>query len=172
MIEQWKPIPGFTNYECSNTGRVRGIKRVKIDTVGRRRVFPSIIIKPIVNHNGYHLVNLYSPNISSQRVHRLIALAFMPNPNNHSQVNHINGIKSDNRVENLEWCTPSENVIHAVKHGLKRGVKGEKSNLSKLKESDVAEIRRSSRPQKELALQYSISISAISNIVNNKTWVI
>lgn len=78
------------------------------------------------NRYGYCCVHLHNKKFNKQlTVHRLVAMAFIPNPKNKPQVNHINGDKSDNSVENLEWCTPSENLDHAYRTGLKKPSGGE-----------------------------------------------
>lgn len=96
----WKKIDGFDNYSVSTVGDVRNDKSGENLTAWRTK-------------NGYWCVNP-SQNGITQRfyVHRLVAQAFIPNPAEKEQVNHINGVKSDNRVENLEWCTSSENHRH------------------------------------------------------------
>ena len=80
-------------------------------------------LKPIKRKNGYLKIVLYDENGKSieYALHRLVAETFIPNPENKPQVNHINCIKTDNRVENLEWCTNGENQIHAFKNGLQKG---------------------------------------------------
>lgn len=93
--EEWRKIDGFPNYEVSSNGRVRNI--VKGNEL---RQYP--------NHKGYLIVYLGRRKTIS--VHRLVTSAFIPNPEGKPQVNHINGIQSDNRVENLEWCTCKENM--------------------------------------------------------------
>lgn len=111
MNEIWKDIKGYEGlYQASNLGRVRSKKT---------------ILKPYKNTFGYLIVYLSKNNIRKNcRVHRLVAKTFIPNPENKPQVNHINGIKTDNRVENLEWCTNGENEKHAYKLGLKTINKG------------------------------------------------
>ena len=108
------------------------------------------------------------------KVHRLVALAFIPNPENKPCVNHINGVKTDNRVENLEWCTYSENTKHAVLTELKKGVKGERSHLSKLKKEEVIKIRKLKEDcnysNAELGKMFGVSCSQIQRIVKYTNW--
>ena len=101
--EIWKPIPGAEGYEVSNLGNVRNANKTT-------HLALSIL-------NGYYKVCL--GKYGTYLVHRLVAQTFIPNPKDKPQVNHINGNKRDNRAENLEWVTASENTQHAVKTGLK-----------------------------------------------------
>lgn len=160
MEEIWKDIEGFEGkYQISNTNKV------KSNHFGK-----SIILKPALNTGGYNSVSLSLNNkAKSVTLHRLIMTAFIANPDNKLQVNHINGIKSDNRVENLEWNTQSENINHAIRLGLKRDI-GEKSSLSKLTEKEVLEIRESDLSKDELCLQYNIVESCIRSIKTRRTW--
>lgn len=105
-------------------------------------------------------------------VHRLVAEAFIPNPENKSEVNHINGIKTDNRVENLEWVTPSENVLHAFRTGLRKPIvaKGEQNNKAKLTDSAVIEIRKSDETAEYLSKKYDVSKSAIYKVRQGVRW--
>lgn len=94
VVEEWRTIEGFENYEVSNLGRVRRVEYIK-----QREDF-----------NGYPIVNLYKGGEGkTAKVHRLVAQAFIPNPNNLPQVNHINEVKTHNIVTNLEWCSQQYN---------------------------------------------------------------
>lgn len=113
MKEQWKPIEDSNGmYEVSNTGKVRSLNYNKS---GRTRE-----LKQRINRYGYCVVTLHIEGKQKYpTVHRLVAKAFIPNPDNKPQVNHKSGVKTDNNVENLEWSTTSENVKHAFDNGLK-----------------------------------------------------
>lgn len=114
MKEIFKDIDGTGGqYQVSNLGRVKSLKHSK-----RNR--EDIILKPIVDHKGYYYINIYiNGKHSTPRIHRLVAKAFIPNLENKPQINHIDGDKSNNSINNLEWVTNQENQIHAYKIGLK-----------------------------------------------------
>ena len=116
MEEEWKDIEGYENkYQVSNLGRV---KRILYKNQYSTKPKENILAKRC-DGKGYAQVILYKNGKGkSIKVHRLVGKAFIPNTENKPQINHINGIKDDNRVENLEWCTNRENQIHAFKIGL------------------------------------------------------
>lgn len=121
-MEQWKPIKGYEGcYEVSDLGNVRSVDRTVHTNIrfNKARIVRGRLLKLNLKNNGYYTVDLCKDGkISSQTVHRLVAKAFLPNPDSLKVVNHINGIKTDNNVSNLEWVSYKTNHWHAREHGL------------------------------------------------------
>lgn len=119
LQEIWKDIPGYEGlYQVSNLGRVKSLDRFVKTGMGTRHQ-EEIIVKPTTLNGGYLKIRLYKDGTTSGRlVHRLVAEMFKPNIENKTDVNHKNGDKTDNRVDNLEWVSHKENMQHAFAMGL------------------------------------------------------
>ena len=170
--ENWKIVEEFPNYLISNHRNVKTLKTLEDRTAHINSGYELIIF-----NNGEKRY--------SRLIHRLVAIAFIPNPENKPCVNHLNGIKTDNRVENLEWVTYKENIEHAIKTGLvdyskrknpqhKLYPKDGDHKLTKSTKEEVIEMRRmydtGDYVLRELSEKFEISISVVWKIINRKTW--
>lgn len=128
-VELWKGIPGYSAYEASNLGNIRSVSRIVHNPSTRTKSSEHWVtgkLKSIyIRKDGYAAVGMAADGDRHKivRAHRIIALTWVPNPKNKPDVNHKNGIKHDNRAENLEWCTKKENLKHAYDTGLNVKVK-------------------------------------------------
>ncbi len=132
-MEIYKDIIGYEGlYQISNYGNVKSLSKTL--RIGKNfRITKELIVKPVPNNKGYMRVKLRGLNIISKRkdfyVHRLVGIYFIENPENKPAINHKDGIKSNNHIDNLEWVTPLENSQHAVKTGLFKRNKLSKNTL-------------------------------------------
>lgn len=174
-MEKWKPVVGYEGlYEVSSKGRVRSVDRVLIDRIGREKLFRGQSIATHLNKYGYPICKLWMGSKGkTSTIHRLVALSFLENEDNKPQVNHIDGNKENNSIDNLEWVTNSENDIHAFEIGLRSTRKGVDCNFAKLTEEKVLSIRDMKKKgvtQRNIAQIFNVSEGNISQIVNRKRW--
>lgn len=169
--EVWKDIKGFEGmYQVSNWGRVRSAERVVVTLKGITRLMKSKMLIPINNgksgEENYVFIRLRKDGKDHKRyIHRLVAEAFLPNPFNYPQVNHKDGNKRNNEVDNLEFSTASLNIQHAYDNGLIE---------CKISDEDARFICRVYKPrdsvygQRPLAARFGVSHAAIYSIVHGK----
>lgn len=174
-MEIWKDIEGFEGvYQISNYGRVKSLRK-KCGTIIKEESMRKLSL----TRDGYYKVRLIRGDKDvTTRVHRLVAKAFIPNPENKETVNHIDGNKLNNHVDNLEWSTRHEQLQHAYDLGLKKPHRGAKNSQAKLTNEQAEEIRRTyvkhSKNGKSssvaLAKKYGVTNRVILLIVNNKSY--
>ena len=165
MIEIWKDIDGFNDYQISNFGNVKSFKRYK----------DGKIRKNYLNGRGYCFTNMRkNGKYYFKLIHRLVAQAFILNPNEKPTVNHIDGIKTNNNISNLEWATYSENMQHSYDTNLNSSL-GIKNSQAKLTEENVRQIRylkfKKNMKCVEISKMFNISKRSIYDIILKKTWV-
>ena len=148
--EQWREWPRDPRILVSNKGNVVSYKR--------GAPYP---LKVVYNNCGYQMVNVSRP---PQYVHRMVAETWIPNPNHYEQVNHIDGDKGNNSVENLEWVTRSENMLHAFRTGLKKPSGGSKPTPIRIVET--GEVFES---QRDCAIRIGVSQPAIANCLAGRS---
>lgn len=180
--EMWVDVDGYEGiYQISNKGNVRSLDRYVVTKNGRRNFYHGKILKQSSDKDNYLSIELWRNGQAKRvRVHRLVTKTFIGSPSKEqAQVNHKNGKPYDNRVENLEWCTPSENMQHAYDSGLiinnvVPDNTGANNGRAKLTETDVIEIinlyKTGDYKQAELAEMFGIVQTGISGIVLRKTW--
>ena len=160
MKEKWKKIKGYEElYEVSNLGRIRSLRTGKL-------------MSPAPDSDGYATLSLFRDKRKTYRWHRLVLEAFVVNTDGKAHINHKNGNKLDNRLNNLEWATPSENNKHAHRIGIKNQ-KGERNNASKLTLETVREIKKrlyKKENQSVIAKEFGISQPTVSLINCKKLW--
>jgi hypothetical protein len=167
-METWKTIPGFSRYEASTLGRLR--------SNNYKRTGKTKVLKPALCLDGYMKTMLQDDNkkYRSWTVHKFVTLAFYGEKGEGIEVNHKNGNKTDNRIENLEYCTRSHNMKHACRTGLMKPKRGSKNGHSKLTEKQVIEIRKHAKEKgrrygrDKLAEKYGVSSAHIKDIVNRR----
>lgn len=176
VLEQWRDIGGYEgSYQISDLGRVKSLSRIiwngqpKLPRRLRER-----ILRPIKSNTGYLNVKLCSGGFTStMQIHQIVAATFIPNPNNKSQVNHRNGVKTDNRATNLEWHSALENTNHA------RSVLGydnskELNGQAKLTQDQILQIRHMYMTgeylQREIGEIFGIHQAHVSRIILGKLW--
>lgn len=158
----WKQIESF-NYEINELGQVRNTKRNKILSAN--------------NSGEYSSVNLsVNGKIKTRRIHRLLAIAFIPNPLNLPCINHKDGNKYNNALNNLEWCTQKHNLEHALKTGLRNSSKGTSRPAGnvKLTEIEVLEIRKLKETTNlsylDISKKYNVGKKCIGDIITRRNW--
>jgi hypothetical protein len=158
-MENWREIIGYEGiYQVSNLGNVK---------------HNDFMMKPFAGKHGYLSVSLFkNKKRKDHRVHRLVITCFLDNTEHKEYINHLDGNKKNNKLENLKWVTASENTQHAYDTGLKFGMDGEKHPMSKLTEKEVFEIRAIGKTKylREIAEMYNVRLTTISWILTNKSW--
>lgn len=150
-MENWKQ---YEDYQISDLGNVKGKN--------------GIILKPYLHVNGYlsYCHRTEWPARRTVAIHRIVAILFISNPENKREVNHKNGIKTDNRVENLEWATSSENQLHSYRNGL------QVTKLNPISAGIIREAYSTGRfTHKEIANYFKVDTSVICDTINRKIWV-
>lgn len=176
-LGNWKDLPGYEGlYMVSDLGHVYSFPSIGKGKNGSPLTKRARILKPFAHRQGYQCVRLFiNKTKKTVKIHRLVAITFLPNPDNKAEVNHIDGNKSNNHLTNLEWATRHQNVQHAFRTGLMVARNGSKNESAVLTDAQVAEIRKkhSENPglyYKTTAAEYGVDKTTIGKIVRIETW--
>jgi len=167
MKVNWKPIDLDEAYRISSDGRVESRRRC-----GKKKLYPNYLPMKLQINHGYPHVHIFN---KFRKVHQLVLEAFVgPRPPGYEAA-HLNGIRSDNRVENLKWVTKSENQNHRKLHGTEISVEGEDVHWAKLSKDEVLQIKQALKNKyhglgRKLARQFNVTPATISYINKGHTW--
>ena len=166
--EVWKDIAGYEGlYQVSNLGRVKSLAR-KVATGRGWRIIKETILKQSLSNTGYYRVYLSEHSkLKPYSVHRLVATAFIPNPKNYPFVNHKSEVKTENFVENLEWCDQSYNTTYGT--SMERQIETQRKTMSTNKKVLNVDTGKEYVSISEASRDVGVSITALSNCLNNKT---
>lgn len=176
--ETWLKFQAYHTYEVSSKGQVRSVDKYIENRLGnliRRQFIPGELLNGS-DSCGYRAIRVRADRSGKTKkfyIHRLVAQLFIPNPENKPHINHKNGIRSDNRVENLEWCTHQENIQHAHDTGLAKAAIGSRANGAKLNELFVTVIKEAiilGHPTPKIARYFNVGVGCIEGIKRNKYW--
>lgn len=171
VAEEWRAVALWPGYEVSNRGRVRSVDRNVAFKDGKVARYRGRILRLWIDRKGYPVASLGAR--AHKKVHVLVAESFIGSRPDGLVVNHIDGIKTNNTPENLEYITGQENIRHANRMGLARHPRGEHNGRSKLTCAMISEIRlkrQEGTVLRVLAEQYGVTLQVIHDIVKRKTW--
>lgn len=166
-MEIWKTIDWASDYEVSNIGRVKSKLRFIKTIDGDNRIIKEKILNSGLSTKGYPRVTISIKDKKITKItHRLVAEAFLERIEGKTQVNHINGIKTDNRVENLEWVTNKENKDHAVRNKLiATGFRLPQTKLTEEMKSQIKILYSRGVSQKDIAMRFGIVQQTVSKVL-------
>lgn len=176
--EAWKDIPGWEGvYQASTKGAIRSLNRYVVTKGGKSWYIKGKVLKNRVASNGYSRIVLHTKIKKRETyVHQLIAETFLMRDYKSKKltVNHINNVKTDNRISNLEVVTQSQNIIHSINKGNRVVAMGQSHYASKFTQKEVNSIKKIYDSgfvmQKDLADMLNVSRTCICNIINGRTW--
>jgi hypothetical protein len=175
--ESWVPVLGWEGYyEVSNFGRVRSVDRLFVNSLGRVSKRKGVVLRYCTsNTGGYCMVRLRRVGFSQQKkIHSLVLISFVGPPGEGQECRHLDGVRTNNRLDNLSWGTRLQNRHDRMRHGTNHGAKGSSNRGAILTEDQVREIRRRhTRRYGEhitLAAEYGVSACTIQEIMNRRTW--